>query len=383
MRFNMQGPMLVAITLLVGLAAVGYTSTAQNTAQSTQNTQQLRATTSNATSNLIVPPAMSSANWAIARRASFAANRGVEKGDWKPIVDMMDENVTVLFAIPGRWRGIQYGKAQVAEYYRWRWEDLNARTKITSYSVATNGNTAAFENYLEATVLGGKFKVGHHFVKVFEVRDGKISHWHDYDQENDEPEKSLKARGLGGVYGERHKDAVLRLPPKPQPVLTTVPPPMSAENFAVAQHAFDTYKRSMETGDGQPFMDMIADNVTFFVGYPGRWVGVKSGKAQVAELIRWHRNNLQLRARVLPEPVVTNPTTAGWEFYVQGTAQGQEFTEPFHIFFDVRDGKISGFRQYFGVRRNTAQSIKGTPVEEVLLGPPGSEIRKRAEAVAR
>lgn len=108
---------------------------------------------------------------------------------------------------------------------------------------------------------------------------------------------------------------------------------------------------------------------------------MKSGKAQVAELIRWHRNNLQLKARVLPGPVVTNPTTAGWEFYVQGIARGQEFNEPFHIFFDVRDGKISGLRQYFGVRRNTAQSIKGTPVEEVLLGPPGSQVRKRAEAV--
>lgn len=401
-RLNPQCSMLVAITLLVGLTAATSTSTAQN--QGTQNTQQPRESLSNATSNTTVP-AMSSANWAVARSAWEASQQAVSTLNWQPLMNLMHENVTFTLAVPGQWRGLHRSKEAVNEYRKWHLEDVLYRVRYSLDNATTSPTTVAFEFEVKGTAGLPSMGTGplyHHAVRFFDVRDGKVSHFSDYDIENDETEASFQSRGMSGVFGTVPDSVTLPKLPRRDPTRTgysqaAAPPTMSSANLAVARRAFAAYKQSIETGQAQPFLDLLTDDVTFTIGSPGQWQGVRKGKARFAEVIRWRRDVLQLRGRVVmgvvdasanlanprTELVTTNATTASFQFRVQGTARDQIYDEPLAIFFDVQGDRISGFREYYGVRRNTAASFRGTPFEDAMLGQRGTEARGRAEALAR
>lgn len=115
-----------------------------------------------------------------------------------------------------------------------------------------------------------------------------------------------------------------------------------------AQRAFGTFKRSIETGEAQPFVDMVSDDVTFEIGRENGWYGVQRGKDAVVEHTRWRWNDLQLRGQVTQERVTVSENTIIYEFRIDGTVKGNPFKKNLAIFFDVRGDKISRFREYAG-----------------------------------
>lgn len=77
-----------------------------------------------------------------------------------------------------------------------------------------------------------------------------------------------------------------------------------------AQRAFDAFKRSIETGEAQPFVDMVTDDVTFEIGTENGWYGVQRGKDAVVEHTRWRWNDEYTRTYSAPGAM-----RAGFEYY--------------------------------------------------------------------
>ena len=71
-------------------------------------------------------------------------------------------------------RGKKQGVSEVAEYHRWRWEDLRMRFgSFEQRGVTTNGETFVTEFHVEGTICGG-MRYKHPAVYVFDVCCEKV-----------------------------------------------------------------------------------------------------------------------------------------------------------------------------------------------------------------
>ncbi len=118
----------------------------------------------------------------------------------------------------------------------------------------------------------------------------------------------------------------------------------------VAQAAFEAFKHGVETGDGQPFADLMHENVVFRTTVPQEaWRGEQHGRSRVGEMIPFEYNELKLRATITQTGV---PAAAGntfaFEFRVQGTVNGAPYANWNAMFFEVEGDKIRRWREYIG-----------------------------------
>lgn len=125
---------------------------------------------------------------------------------------------------------------------------------------------------------------------------------------------------------------------------------MEGTNIKIAQQAFDYLAQGWATGDFQPFIDMLTNDVVF-------WLPV--GKQRDTALTYEDRQQLIARFKARsaagdrlifssPDRITSNETTVTFEFAVQGTIRQQPFQGRNSISFDITGDKISGIREYFG-----------------------------------
>ncbi|MBD2357131.1 hypothetical protein H6G41_21320 [Tolypothrix sp. FACHB-123] len=117
-----------------------------------------------------------------------------------------------------------------------------------------------------------------------------------------------------------------------------------------AQQAFDYLAQGWATGNFQPFIDMLADEVMFWVPV-GQQRDTPFGYEDKPQLIA----RLQARAdrgdRLIfspPKSIISNNTSVIFELETQGTIHNQPFTGNNVISFDIQDDKITCIREYFG-----------------------------------
>jgi ketosteroid isomerase-like protein len=119
--------------------------------------------------------------------------------------------------------------------------------------------------------------------------------------------------------------------------------------FKIAQQAFDHLAQGWATGDFQPYIDMLSDQVKFWVpvGKQRSTSFGYEGKEQMSARLWRHKEAGDRLTFSSPDHVTSNNTTVTFEFESQGTIANQPFKGRNAISFDVKDDKISGVREYF------------------------------------
>lgn len=117
-----------------------------------------------------------------------------------------------------------------------------------------------------------------------------------------------------------------------------------------AQQAFDYLAQGWATGNFQPFIDMLADEVMFWLPI-GQQRNTPFGYEDKQQLIARLQVRTERGDRLIfspPKNILSNDTSVIVEFETQGTIRNQAFTGNNVISFDIQDDKITGIREYFG-----------------------------------
>ncbi|WP_017718010.1 nuclear transport factor 2 family protein [Kamptonema formosum] len=116
----------------------------------------------------------------------------------------------------------------------------------------------------------------------------------------------------------------------------------------VARRAFGHFTHALKTGESEAFLDMLTDDFTFW--FPvGKYHGLNAGKERFREFLQYVYEAFPGGISVtLVERVTSNETTAVFEFRDEGTLLGEPYKNRIAVSFDIRGGKICGYREYFG-----------------------------------
>ena len=125
---------------------------------------------------------------------------------------------------------------------------------------------------------------------------------------------------------------------------------MTDATLTTARKAFDLFAQGWTTGNFDPYIALLADEMTFWfpVGtHRGKFEGV-AGRQQMIAKCRDHEaagDRLTLHA---PDYVSTDGTSVIFEFESDGLYGGKPYKGHNAIAFEIQDGKVIGFREYFG-----------------------------------
>lgn len=116
----------------------------------------------------------------------------------------------------------------------------------------------------------------------------------------------------------------------------------------VARQAFEHFRQGLASGEWQPFLDMVAEDVVF--RFPiGEWKGVHEGKERMAQFFAYVRSAYPDGLFITQvHSVATGGQTVLFEFEDEGTLRGNPYHGRVIVAFDVRADKICGYREYFG-----------------------------------
>lgn len=121
-------------------------------------------------------------------------------------------------------------------------------------------------------------------------------------------------------------------------------------NLAAARIAFDLFAQGWATGDFEPYLAMLADEMTFWFPmgpHRGKFSGA-AGRQQMIAKCRDHEAAGDRLTFSTPQYVLSDDTSVMFEFEAKGLYAGQPYQGHNAIAFAVQDGKIVGFREYFG-----------------------------------
>lgn len=122
----------------------------------------------------------------------------------------------------------------------------------------------------------------------------------------------------------------------------------AAQTLETARRAFDHFRHGLAKGEWEPFLNMLADDFTFY--FPsGKYQGQNSGKTKAAEFFKYVSETFTEGISVTEVMRVTgSETTVVFEFKDEGKLRGQPYKNRVAVSFDIRDGKIIAYREYFG-----------------------------------
>jgi limonene-1,2-epoxide hydrolase len=118
-------------------------------------------------------------------------------------------------------------------------------------------------------------------------------------------------------------------------------------NIDIALQAFVYLAERHQKGNFQPYLDMLTDDYTFYApadGFRGKNVG-KGRAAAFYHTITAAKPNFTFSK---PLRITSNGFTVVIEFTDEGTLMGQPYFNRIASSFDIKEGKICGYREYFG-----------------------------------
>ncbi len=127
---------------------------------------------------------------------------------------------------------------------------------------------------------------------------------------------------------------------------------MSEQTRTVAARAFDRFKEGLATGRWQGFLDLLADDFSFY--FPtGQWHGEWQGKAKAAEFFEYVSAVYPGGLELVLDRVQCGETTCVFEFRDWGTLvlpdqPPRAYKNRVAVSFDVRGDRIVAYREYFG-----------------------------------
>lgn len=124
---------------------------------------------------------------------------------------------------------------------------------------------------------------------------------------------------------------------------------IDADALATARAAFERLRQGAISGDWQPFVNMMSEDVESWSQAPGEFNGKSVGRERVAAFFRYIAEDMQVRLRVSePLRVTGSGRTVSFEYEIEGTVAGKPFHNRNVNSFDVENGKIIASREYTG-----------------------------------
>ncbi|MDJ0577263.1 MAG: nuclear transport factor 2 family protein [Xenococcaceae cyanobacterium MO_234.B1] len=122
----------------------------------------------------------------------------------------------------------------------------------------------------------------------------------------------------------------------------------SENTLKVAHQAFKNLQHGLATGEWNPMLDMLTEDFTFW--FPvGPYHGLNVGKKKALAFFQYVSEVFEQTIRLTSlEHVTSNETTVVFEFRDEGMMWKEPYINRIAVFFDVREDKICGYREYFG-----------------------------------
>jgi ketosteroid isomerase-like protein len=121
-----------------------------------------------------------------------------------------------------------------------------------------------------------------------------------------------------------------------------------AHTLAVGLRGFEAFKHGLAKGEWQDFLALLTDDFAFY--FPqGKYQGLHCGKAQAEEFFKYVSELFSSGIEVTELLHVTaSEERIVFEFRDEGSLRGQPYKNRVAISWDIRDGMIAGYREYFG-----------------------------------
>lgn len=122
---------------------------------------------------------------------------------------------------------------------------------------------------------------------------------------------------------------------------------MSQENIHIALKAFQYLAEGHKAGSFENYLGLLSDDFTFYAP-AGAFRGKNTGKQKARE---FYDAIVAAKANFTfsdPIRVTSNGDTVVIEFTDEGTIMGQPYFNRIAASFDISNGKVYGYREYFG-----------------------------------
>lgn len=121
-----------------------------------------------------------------------------------------------------------------------------------------------------------------------------------------------------------------------------------AQTLSIGLHGFEAFKLGLAKGEWQEFLGMLTDDFEFY--FPvGNYKGQNRGKAKAQEFFSYVREVYNQGLHIVELLRMTaNEKTIVFEFRDEGMLRGEMYRNRVTVSWDIRDGKIARYREYFG-----------------------------------
>ena len=125
-------------------------------------------------------------------------------------------------------------------------------------------------------------------------------------------------------------------------------PEAAPQTIQVAEEAFQAFADGMGCGNWSPFLAKLTDDFTFW--FPaGPFKGWNHGRERAQDFFATVSVLFPDGLTLTVQQVLSNATTVIFEVHSQSIVNGQPYENQAAIAFDVREDKISAYREYLGV----------------------------------
>lgn len=122
---------------------------------------------------------------------------------------------------------------------------------------------------------------------------------------------------------------------------------MTLETQQIGKQAFEYFRHGLMTGEWDYFLNMVTEDFSFW--FPmGPFHGLNLGKDRAREFFQYVSENFNEGLHVTLDNVMSNETTVVFECRSEGKFRGEDYKNRIVIVFDIRQDKISSYREYFG-----------------------------------
>ena len=118
----------------------------------------------------------------------------------------------------------------------------------------------------------------------------------------------------------------------------------------IALRAFQRFAHGWATGDFQPYINMLAEEVEFSFPegeYQGHYTG-KEGRGKMIAKCRGHADAGERLTLHPPHHVTSSGTTTVFEFVAEGMLVDGFYRGEIAIALEVSGERVTGFREYYG-----------------------------------
>ena len=117
----------------------------------------------------------------------------------------------------------------------------------------------------------------------------------------------------------------------------------------IGQRAFDGFVKAIETGETNDFFEVIGENIRFLVPLPfDQWRGEQRGIDRLRKLIRFEREEMEMRIKFKQTSISVSQNIAAVEFRVEGSNKGGAYKNHIAICFEITGEKVTAIREYTG-----------------------------------